>query len=148
MTNHKKVITLQGSPPSLWSFFDFGYSATSNPIEDWYEGHLSERGKLGFDALLKINAKTNNPQDWFYSNKHMTGKLKGHQIWQWTIRAEIPYRVLGVFWGTKKAVFLMGYSHKGDVYTPTNALETAIERKRLLEKGACKLHERPIKFDQ
>lgn len=80
--------------------------------------------------------------------KYMQGILKGEQIWQWTIPAEVQYRVLGMFNGQKRAVFLMGYYHKGGSYTPSGALETALKRKKLLEKGQCVLHERPIKLDQ
>jgi hypothetical protein len=150
LTNHKKVIILSSVPPaSLWSFFDFGYSAESNPIEDWYQGQLSDRARFTFDALLKDNQKISNPQDWQMSKKHMKGILKGHQIWQWTIRAEIPYRVLGIFGNTEKwAIFLTGYYHKGDSYTPSDALQTALNRKKLYEKGACVLHERQVETDR
>jgi hypothetical protein len=150
LTNHKEVIILPSAhPPPPWSFFDFGYSRESNPIEDWYQGQLSDRGRLTFDALLKDNQKIANPQNWQMSKKHMQGILKGHQIWQWTIRAEIPYRLLGIFGtGVKRAIFLMGYYHKGDSYTPPDALQTALNRKKLYEKGACVLHERPVDTNQ
>jgi len=72
----------------------------------------------------------------------MQGILKGWQVWQWKIPGEVQYRMLGAFSGLKRAIFLMGYFHKGKVYTPANALERALERRKLLDKGACKLYER------
>jgi hypothetical protein len=143
------IILPSASPSPLWSFFDFGYSAESNPIEGWYQRQLSDRGRLTLDALLKDNQKIANPHDWQMSKKHMQGILKGHQVWQWTIRAEIAYRLLGIFGtGVKRAIFLIGYYHKGDIYTPTDALQTALKRKKLYEKGACVLYERPVKPNQ
>jgi hypothetical protein len=75
-------------------------------------------------------------------DKQMRGELRGHQVWQWKISGEVQYRILGVFSGSKRAIFLMGYYHKGDVYTPPNALQTTLDRKRLLDQGACKLYGR------
>ena len=148
MTNHKKVILLTSPTPPLWSFFDFVYLNGSTPISDWYEKELSDRGQLSFDAMLKNNQKTANHLEWSGFEKHMRGKLKGHQIWQWKIPGEVQYRILGVFAGPKRAVFIMGYYHKGDNYTPPDALETALKRKKLLDRGECKLAERKIKTDQ
>ena len=142
MTNHKKVIAFHNAPLPLWSFFDFVYLAGRNPIDDWYENELSDRARFSFNALLKNNEKIANHLDWSGVDKQMQGELKGHQVWQWRIVGEVPYRILGVFAGLKRAVFLMGYYHKGAVYTPPNALKTALERKKLLDQGACKLSER------
>ena len=136
------------SPPALWTFYDFGYLGGRTPIFDWYENEISDRARLSFDALVKNNQKIPNQLEWSSVDKQMQGILKGHQVWQWRIPGELQYRMLGVFHGLKKAVFLMGCYHKGRKYTPTDALGTTLERKKLLEKGDCKLHERPIKLDQ
>jgi len=116
--------------------------AGGNSINDWYENELSDRGRFSFNALLKVNGKTANHLEWNGVDKQMQGELKGHKIWQWRIVGDVPYRVLGVFAGLKRAVFLMGYYHKGGVYKPPNALTTALERKKLLDQGACKLNGR------
>ena len=148
MTNHKKVIQFVSPPAPQWSFFDFVYLGGRKPISDWYENEISDRGRFSFDALLKNNQKTPNHLEWGGFEKHMKGLLKGHQIWQWKIPGEVQYRMLGVFNGPKKAVFLMGYYHKGGVYTPPDALETALQRKKLLERRECMLDERKVKTDQ
>jgi hypothetical protein len=148
LTNHKKVIILPSPPAPQWSFFDFVYRGGRTPISDWYENEISDRGRFSFDALLKNNQKTPNHLEWGGFEKHMRGLLKGHQIWQWKIPGEIQYRMLGVFNGSKIAVFLMGYYHKGEVYAPPDALETALQRKKLLERRECNLDERQVKTDQ
>jgi hypothetical protein len=148
LTNHKKVIILPSPPAPQWSFFDFVYLSGSKPISDWYENETSDRGRLSFDALLKNNQKIPNHLEWGGFEKYMKGRLKGHQIWQWKIPGEVQYRMLGVFDGPKRTVFLMGYYHKGGVYTPPDALETALKRKKLLERRECTLNERKIKIDQ
>jgi hypothetical protein len=143
LTNHKKVILFQGhAPPKIWSFFDFGYLSGGKPIETWYEAEISDRARFSFDGLVKNNEKIANHVYWSGLDKHMHGELKGKGVWQWRISGELAYRMLGAFWGQKRAVFLMGYYHKGDVYTPPNALTTALDRKKMLDKGACKLYER------
>lgn len=136
------MISFPSPPLPKWSFFDFVYLSGGNPIDDWYENELSDRGRFSFNALLKVNGKTANQLEWTGVDKQMQGGLKGHQIWQWRISGEVQYRILGAFAGLKRAVFLMGYYHKDGVYTPRNALTTALDRKKLLDQGACKLNER------
>jgi hypothetical protein len=56
--------------------------------------------------------------------------------------------VLGVFGqGRKKAVLILGCYHKGDFYTPGEALETARKRAKTLREGKAELYERKIKSD-
>ena len=150
MTNHKKVITLTASPaaPLRWRFFDFCYVSGSNPIEDWYST-LSDRGQTLLNALLKNNQKTENHLQWMGFRKFLKGGvMKGEGIWELGFFDERQYRLLGIFDGAKRAVFLMGCYHKGKSYTPPNALETALERKKMKGRGEYKLNERQIKTDQ
>jgi hypothetical protein len=121
---------------------------STNPIEDWYESQISDRARLSFDALLKTNQKTQSHAHWGCVDKQMQGELKGHQVWQWRIPGELPYRILGIFGGEKRAIFLMGYYHKGGIYTPPDAITTTLKRKKLYDRGECKLSERKIKDDQ
>ena len=136
------MIQFPSQPLPVWSFFDFGYLAGGNPIQDWYENDISDRARFSFNAILKNNKKTANHLEWSGVDKQMQGELKGYQVWQWRISGEVQYRILGAFAGVKRAVFLMGYYHKGGVYTPANALKTAVDRKKLLDQGAYKPYER------
>jgi hypothetical protein len=146
LTHNKKVIILEVPPAKKWSFFDFVYLSGGTPIKDWHDS-LSEYGQEVVNGLLKTNHKTENPINWMGFRKYLKGEQKG--IWELGFYAEHrQYRLLGVFSGEKRAVFLMGCYHKGGNYTPPDAMYTALKRKNLLAKGECTLHERPIKFDQ
>ena len=138
------MICFPGSP--LWSFFDY-VVGEGNPIEDWYQ-ELSEQGKFAFDFLLKNQQKIESHLNWT-GFKFMKGKLKDEKIWQMDFIADKrQYRVLGVF-GTirRSAVLILGCYHKGDTYTPQDALETAYKRAKALREGRAQEHERKIKSD-
>ena len=145
MQNHKKVIFL--SQPALrWSFFDYREGG-ANRIEEWYLG-LSQEGKDKFDALLKNTQKIDNHLQWG-GFKYLKGKPKEEHIWQLDFIADKrQYRLLGVFGSIRKqAVLLLGCYHKGDVYTPKEALETACKRAKALREKRATTYERKIKND-
>lgn len=148
LTNHKKVIILI-SLPEVWSFWDFVYLSGGTPIQDWYES-LSDHGRQLFDNMLKVNQKTENHLNWMGWRKYLKGgKLKGEGIWELGFSSDDrAYRILGIFDGQKRAIFLVGCYHKGGNYTPTDALQTALDRKNLHLRKGCQLHERKIKADR
>ena len=144
MRNHTKVILFPVH--QFWSFFDY-VEGTSNPIEDWYLA-LSEEAKYMFDSLLKNTGKIENHLEWG-GFKYFKGEPKRERIWQLDFIADKrQYRVLGIFGGVRKqAVLILGCYHKGDVYTPQNALETATKRAKALREGRASTHERKIRID-
>jgi hypothetical protein len=151
LTHNKKVIILKPSTPSTlatWTFFDFGYVSGGTPIQDWYDG-LSEYGKQLLNDILKNNKKIANHLQWSGFRRYLKGgEMQGQGIWELGFFADDrQYRLLGVFDGEKRAVFLMGCYHKGGNYTPPDALGTALTRKNMLQKGQCKLYERKINTD-
>jgi len=131
-----------------WSFRDFQFSEHSNPIEDWYRS-LSEEGHSQFDALLKVNQKTDLPIHWIGFRKFLEGELKRERIWELEFQADKrQYRLLGKFGGIRKqAIILIGCYHKGKVYTPADALEQAYKRARLLAEGRAMTCGRAIRED-
>lgn len=130
MRHHKKVI--QFSEPQLWTFWDFVYLSGSNPIGDWY-ACLSEGAQYLFDALLKDMRKTANHLDWGAFKGFLKGVAKNHKIWELGFLADgKQYRVFCIFSEGKKVTLLVGCYHKQRVYTPANAIETAIKRSKLL----------------
>lgn len=147
MQNHKKVILFP--QPFRWRFFDYveGESNPSNPIEDWYQ-ELSDEGKMMFDALLKNTSKIENHLQWG-GFKFLKGEPKKERLWQLDFIADKrQYRVLGVFGGIRKqAVLILGCYHKGEVYTPHNALDTASKRAKALREKRGNTLERTIKVD-
>lgn len=144
LQNHKKVIVFP-SPP-LWRFFDF-VADGRNLIEEWYR-ELSEEGKFTFDAILKNHQKIDSQLNWV-GFKYLKGKPQEEHIWQLDFIADKrQYRLLGVFGqGRKNAVLILGCYHKGDNYTPREALETARKRAKALREGKAQISERPIKHD-
>jgi phage-related protein len=148
LQNHKKVIPFPGpTPPARWSFFDY-VEGGDNQIESWYQ-NLSEEARDAFDALLKNTCKIELPIHWT-GFKYLKGMPKEERIWQLDFIADKrQYRALGIFGRVRKqAVVILGCYHKGDVYTPQNALETARKRARALREGrADDPSERKIKSD-
>lgn len=143
MQNHKKVISFPGPP--LWTFFDYVANG-HNFIEEWYQKDLSEEGKFAFDSLLKNHQKIESCLNWT-GFKYLQGKLKEEGIWQLDFRADKrQYRLLGVFGNLRKsAVLILGCYHKGENYTPREALETAVKRAKALGEGSATINERKIK---
>lgn len=136
-----------GNPAQVWHFYDY-CEGDSNPIQDWYLKELSEDGRLGLNALLKNTCKVANHLEWV-GFKYLKGEPKKEAIWQVDFIADKrQYRVLGVFGvGSKNAAVVMGCYHKGDVYTPHSALETAVKRAKALREGRAGLRERKIRMD-
>lgn len=126
---------------SRWRFFDYG-----DDIEEWYQG-MSEEGQDMLDSLLKNNAKATEPRDWS-GCKMLQGDCKEHGIWEWKFFADgRQQRLLGVFGEERKtAIFLIGCYHKGKIYQPPEALDTAIKRAKQIKPGD-KFRERQVKED-
>ena len=143
MQNHKKVI--QFPSPPLWSFFDYVEGAR-NPIQDWFDG-LSEEAQNTFNTLLKDTQKTSNHLQWG-GFKYLKGEPKSEHIWQLDFIADKrQHRLLGVFGGVQKqAVLILGCYHKGDNYTPQDALTTATKRAKNLRLGRAGIRERKIEI--
>lgn len=147
MTYHKKVIEF--SPSGPWSFWDFKYAGdASSPIEDWYQNVLSDDGKQHFDGLLKDVSKIADPIHWPIRS-YLKAKYKDARIWELGFRADgRQYRILGVFGSVRKqAILLCGCYHKGKVYTPPDALDSAYRRSKELAEGRARPCVREIKYD-
>jgi hypothetical protein len=138
------VILFSHSPikTERWRFFDYVENG-KNAIDPWYDG-LSEGAKDIFEALLKQNSKTPLPIHWGCS-KALQGEHKQEGIWEWRFFADdCQQRILGIFGGKRReAIFLIGCSHKDDVYTPPRCLDIALRRAKEIRKGA-QVEERPI----
>jgi phage-related protein len=145
LRNHKKVIFFPS--PTLWSFFDY-VSDGRNLIEEWYQKELSEEAQITFDTLLKNQQKIESVLNWT-GFKYLKGKPKEERIWQLDFIADKrQYRLLGVFGMERKsAVLILGCYHKGDNYTPRDALEMARKRAKTLREGKAGTNERKIKSD-
>jgi hypothetical protein len=143
LQDHIKVIPFP--VPSLWQFVD--YVDGINRIEEWFQG-LSQEGKDNFETLLKNTQKIESHLQWG-GFKYLKGEPKEERIWQLDFRADKrQYRLLGVFGSVRKqAILILGCYHKGIIYTPSNALDTACKRAKALRDKKATTHERKIRQD-
>lgn len=129
--------------PAHWTFQDY-VEGGINRVEEWYVG-LSEEGQDKFDSLLKNTSKITNHLQWG-GFKFLKGEAKKERLWQLDFIADKKqYRIIGVFGlGQKQAALIMGCYHKGPIYTPRDAIETACKRAKALRERKAETHERPI----
>lgn len=145
------MIPFPKDEPSEWTYSDFVQPSGNNPIDDWYRG-LSDEGRLLFDGLLKVNRKTQLPINWVGFKRFLKGKPGEQRIWElqfYDQSEKRTYRVLGTFGDRRKhAIILMGCYHKGSVYTPQEAIETAVKRAKMLANKEGKTCDRKIETDR
>lgn len=150
LTHNKKVIPFRESKqakPPPWKFEDFGYSKDSNPIQEWLD-EQSEEAEETFNSVLKDMSTTESHTNWGAWRRLLKGEASKHRIWEIGFKAEgRQYRVMGVFAGRKMVILLTGCYHKGNVYTPHNAIQTAIDRAKALKEGTATTHARQIRMD-
>jgi phage-related protein len=124
-----------------WQFMDYISPQGRNVIEDWYKGLLAQE-QSDFRALIRILAKTQQWQEPAF--KRLRGKYQGMGEIRFTSERK-AHRVIGFVWPKpRQFTMLIGCFHKQRVYTPTNALDTALQRKKFLEQGQGSIHERKI----
>ena len=113
-------------------------------MEVWYQ-QSSTDAQDGFDAVVKNTAKIPNHLQWG-GFKFLKGKLKEERIWQLDFVAEKrQYRIFGIFGEIRRqAVILSVCYHKGDNYTPPDAMNTASKRAKNLRERRATTIERKI----
>lgn len=119
-------------------------------MDDWFLHDLSEEAQFAFRDALKDAQKIDSPTNWLCFKRHLGGKFRKYKMWElwFSCGDNREYRVLGVFGRERKqAILLMGCYHKGRVYTPAEALETAFQRARDLEQERVTIYERTIPTD-
>jgi hypothetical protein len=102
-----------------------------NKISDWYED-LSPQDKAAADAFVgAMHMKLE--WDWPEYRKSMKGAARGLGELRWSSQ-RVEHRLIGYF-HDGNWVALLGCTHKGKVYSPSGALETALQRKTSLANG-------------
>jgi len=105
-------------------------AAQNNRIADWYKG-LSVQERSDADQFLKDMRKTkvwNMPQ---YRPRLQNGDGLGELRWQSGNR---QHRLLGFFLGGYWYA-VVGCTHKQQIYSPADSLETAKKYKKQIERG-------------
>ncbi len=137
--------------PTLWRFYGFKSPNGSRPVDEWFRNDLSDAARFAFRDALKDAQKIADPNCWLCFKRFLKGKYRKYHIWElWFSCGDgRQYRVLGVFGSARKqAILLIGCYHKGGVYTPANALDSAFDRARALAEGSASTYERKIPTDQ
>lgn len=110
----------------------------------WHDSQ-TEEVQDNIAAVLKDSAKTQDHLQWSAWRKYLKGTAKEQKIWEIGFKAEgRQYRLLGVFRPGKRAILLVGCYHKNAVYTPPDAIDTAIKRAKALLQGTGTTNARPI----
>lgn len=119
-----------------WVFMDYVSPAGTNQIKKWSKKALTIQERSDFETLLVNLAKS---KQWGLPDfKRMSGgHMAGLGEIRWKSPQGTPLRVIGMA-GTVSGqyVLLIGFSHKGQVYNPPDALDTAVKRKRELANGS------------
>lgn len=117
---------------TYWKFWDYVSPTGINKIRQWYDG-LPPEAQADFDVLLEdlaVVTKWQRPILRYLSGK----KYKG--VPELRFKAgRVQHRVLGYFQRERDFTLLIGCTHKGQVYSPPDARETAVRRKKLIETG-------------
>jgi len=126
----------------LWRFYDYCSPGGNNLIEDWYDGESADV-QAAFDVTLNNLAGI---QRWH--DRTDFSMLGGKHAGLGEIRfkvANVQYRPVG-FYGEQRRSFvlLVGASKKQRVYTPPNAFDLAVTRKRLLDQNIARIKERDL----
>jgi hypothetical protein len=107
--------------------------AQNNKIADWYES-LSAQGRSDMDEFIKDMRKTAQWQLPNYRPKLHGYRGLGELKW---VSGKKEHRLIGYLEsGTFFA--MMGCTHKGKVYDPTDALDEAAKRKSRIERGEAR----------
>jgi hypothetical protein len=147
LTHNKKVILFPQAKSTVWLFEDFVHPNGSNPIQEWLNQQSDEVQEM-FNSVLKNMRDTEQHIDWVSWRRFLQGEARKHRIWEIGFQAEgRQYRVMGVFAGRKLVILLAGCYHKGKVYTPHDAIDSAIKSTRALKEGAGKTSARQVRID-
>ena len=145
------MILLARPKPAGWRFFGIRYPNGTQPLDDWFLDDLSEAAQFALIDALKDAQKIDDPHNWLCFKRHLKGKYKKRRIWElrFSCGDNREYRLLGVFGSERRqAIFLMGCYHKGRVYTPADALDSAFKRAGDLAEKRVTTYERKIPTDR
>jgi hypothetical protein len=128
-------------------FLRLGGRQRIEPIEKWLTDQ-SDEVRMMFNSTLKETRKRRNHLEWTCLRHKMQGKLRAEGVNELEFKADRrQYRLLLKFDGELQVVILCGCFHKGDKWTPADALETTVKRAKALSQGKASRRERTIQDD-
>jgi hypothetical protein len=142
----KNVITSMPEPPT-WTFMSFVTDMGRDVAKDW-DVEKTFAANLAYESMIKNNKKIadyKNWPAWRHPMKKEAGKAGVVELGFTEDRK--PYRFLCVFNGKKCIVLLCVAYHKGNVWTPPEAVEIATKRAKIVATGKARLNVIEIKDD-
>ncbi len=126
----------------FWRFYDYCSPAGNNLIEEWYADQETDV-QAAFDITLNNLAGLRS-----WHGRTDFSMLHGAHARLGEIRfktGKVQYRPVG-FFGSARGTFilLVGASKKQNVYTPPNAFDLAVTRRRLLAQNVGRTEERDV----
>lgn len=116
---------------AIWTFYDYVSPSGRNKIEDWRDD-LSEREKAFVDVLIKNYSRMS---DLTNDCRQLAGTHSGLIEFKF----KMSDRQVRLVWeygpNSKEITILMGCYHKQRRYTPTDALDQCLRRRRDLQTG-------------
>jgi len=137
--NHKKVIPFPKIEPSAWSFMAFVTDGGRDVAQDW-DTDQSFEAETAFKTMIKNNRKTKNYADWPEWRHKMKDAAGDAGLVELGFKASgKAYRVMCRFNGKMCIVVICIAYHKGDQWTPKDAVKIATDRAKLVAAGKAKL---------
>lgn len=111
---------------------DYVSEAGTNQVKRWSKKTLTDQERSDMETLLSVLAKQ---KQWQMPDFKTLSNMQGLGEIRWRSPQRTPLRLIGMRGEGAQYILLIGCSHKGTVYTPADALETALKRKRSLANG-------------
>ena len=129
-------------PPFKWRLEQ--YQGSRNAIEDWRKG-LDPQARSDADTFLKNMAKST---EWSYPDiQGLRGKkYRGLTELRW-VAGNVQHRIIGYQIDDHRYLMLIGCTHKQQRYKPTECLDTAVDRRKNIERGDASYCEYPLLTD-
>ena len=141
MPIYEKNYTL--GPPYKWRLEQYSSPPPNDrlAIENWRKG-MRPNNKSDFDTFIKNMAKQ---AEWHYpAIDALKGKkYRGLSELRW-ISGDVQHRIIGYTLSDHRFLMLIGCTHKQRRYTPTSCLDSAVDRRKSIERGEARYVEYPL----
>ena len=138
--DHKKNVILSMPAPATWTFMSYETELGKDVIRDWDVTRTFE-AEESFWAAIRNSRKINDYRQWPCWHHRMSGEAGGYGLVELRFPADKrQYRVIARFSGKRCLVLLCICYHKGSIWTPTSAIQTATQRAKALDAGKGRLN--------
>ncbi len=127
--NSKKAIP-------IWKVFCYDTSETPNLWKVWYDG-VDGRVRAAHDVA--VDYLLQREQHEWQKTPYFGPLVPKEGIYEIRIRGNVQWRLAGYFGpGQKEFTIVLACTHKQQIYDPPDAKETAVKRKKQIDKGERK----------